>query len=114
MDPGKEVPFQIESQKDIQTSLRISASSGPKKNDLDVDVGVSSGTSISSLDIQSGRPDLSAIIGVVVKNASRDEAVIVAACGPRSMIGDTRNSVARIVGINGPSVTLHVEEFGWA
>jgi ferredoxin-NADP reductase len=79
-----------------------------------LDAAAATSASIMSLDLQPGRPDIRAIISQVISRASPDEHVIVAACGPKKMMVDTRNVVAGLTSINGPSITIHAEQFGWA
>jgi hypothetical protein len=59
-----------------------------------------------------GRPDLPSIISEVIRNSGRDEKIVVAACGPESLVNLTRNSTAACVNMGGPLVVLHIEQFG--
>ena len=67
----------------------------------------------SSLTINQGRPDITAIITDTVTKADRYDRIAVAACGPNSIIQVARKSVAKNIKVDGPSLELHCEQFGW-
>jgi len=69
--------------------------------------------STSSLEVLIGRPDIKALIRSIVGTASPDERIAIAACGPEALMKDVRNISAEVIRINGPSVELHCEQFGW-
>lgn len=60
-----------------------------------------------------GRPDISAIVRDLVASTGAHERTIVAACGPNSLMAETRGVVAGLVASESRSVTLHCEQFGW-
>ncbi|KAE9368550.1 hypothetical protein N431DRAFT_547515 [Stipitochalara longipes BDJ] len=60
-----------------------------------------------------GHPDISAVIHHIVSATEENERTIVAACGPESLMGETRCVVANLVATSRRSVTLHCEQFGW-
>lgn len=68
---------------------------------------------LGSLVVHQGRPDISTLIKEVITGSNRQDKVIVAVCGPGSMMEDTRAAVADNIKVNGPSLELHSEHFGW-
>jgi hypothetical protein len=60
-----------------------------------------------------GRPDVPSIISEVVRKSGRDERIVIAACGPESLMTSTRNITAACVRIGRPMIELHIEQFGW-
>ncbi|KAH0606141.1 uncharacterized protein H6S33_003802 [Morchella sextelata] len=68
---------------------------------------------MSYIETMSGRPDLTALIKGIVKNAEQRDTVAVGACGPTELMRVARNAVADSITLTGPSVTLHCEQFGW-
>ncbi|TVY19818.1 Ferric/cupric reductase transmembrane component 7 [Lachnellula arida] len=60
--------------------------------------------------LQSGRPDIHAILAEAQSLANGEMGVAV--CGPVGLAASTRNSVARLEG-KGVGVYLHAESFGW-
>ena len=60
-----------------------------------------------------GRPDISTSIRDIVNRTVEEEGTIVAACGPESLMKETRATVRDLVASSGRSVTLHCEQFGW-
>jgi hypothetical protein len=63
--------------------------------------------------VQSGRPGVAAIIDEIVEKAEGNDRVVVARCGPDSMMQATRGAVAKNIKASGPSLELHIEQFGW-
>jgi Ferric reductase NAD binding domain len=72
-----------------------------------------SDTQSSTLSVMDGRPDISAEIRAIVSGMEEHERTIVAACGPESLMKETRAVVGDLVVSSGRSVTLHCEQFGW-
>jgi len=105
-------PLKNEGEKEMSNTGPTALSSDNLEKGIDAAVSMSAST--TSLDLQPGRPDIQAIISQVIRSASADEAIIVAACGPKKMMVDARNAVAGLTRINGPSITIHTEQFGWA
>jgi hypothetical protein len=60
-----------------------------------------------------GRPDITALVGMMVKDAQQKDIVAVGACGPAELMRVARNAVADNITLMGPSITLHCEQFGW-
>ena len=60
-----------------------------------------------------GRPDISAVTRSIVGATEEHDRTIVAACGPESLMSETRYVVADLVTSSGRSLTLHCEQFGW-
>ncbi|RDL36158.1 Ferredoxin reductase-like, C-terminal NADP-linked [Venustampulla echinocandica] len=69
--------------------------------------------STTSLDITTGRPDVPAIINSIVAGSSKEERIVIAACGPLGMMKDVRRSATKAITVSGPSIDLHLEQFGW-
>jgi hypothetical protein len=63
--------------------------------------------------IASGRPDTASLIAEAVMTAKRGERVLVAACGPESLLTVVRDATAKLIKGDGPGVELHCEQFGW-
>lgn len=66
-----------------------------------------------TLPIILGRPNVSAIIRSIVASSEEHESTIIGACGPASLMTDTRAVVVDLVAKSGRSVALHCEQFGW-
>jgi len=66
-----------------------------------------------SLNIQAGRPEVRKIIQEAIGSCDKNEKIIIAACGPDSMMAITRQCVVDNIKTSGPSVELHCEQFGW-
>jgi hypothetical protein len=60
-----------------------------------------------------GRPDVAQLIREAVEPTPRHQRVLVAACGPQSLMTIVRDTTARLVKADGPAVELHCEQFGW-
>ena len=69
--------------------------------------------SSSSLELLIGRPDIKALIRSIAGSGLPEERIAVAACGPEALMRDVRAVSAEVIRINGPSVELHCEQFGW-
>jgi hypothetical protein len=67
----------------------------------------------STVPIILGRPDISSRVRDVVSATGEPERTIVAACGPESLMNETRSVVGELVKSSERSVTLHCEQFGW-
>ncbi|KAK6438723.1 hypothetical protein LTR95_005066 [Oleoguttula sp. CCFEE 5521] len=65
----------------------------------------------SSIDIQTGRPDVSAIVKAVVESSEPADRLLVAACGPSGLILATEEATRSWYSSRGASVQLHVETF---
>jgi hypothetical protein len=63
--------------------------------------------------LQSERPDINTMITEIVEGAEGQDRIIVAACGPDSLMRVTRRTVANNIKVTGPSVEYHAEQFGW-
>ncbi|KAB5515238.1 ferric reductase NAD binding domain-containing protein [Coniochaeta sp. 2T2.1] len=60
-----------------------------------------------------GRPDVATLIREVVQGTPRNQRVLVASCGPQSLMTVVRDTTATLVRADGPAVELHCEQFGW-
>lgn len=67
----------------------------------------------STLPVMLGRPDISATVRGIVSTTGEHERAIVAACGPESLMRETRSVVGELVKKSERSITLHCEQFGW-
>lgn len=70
-------------------------------------------SSTSSVNILHGRPDVDGIIKRIVAETPDEDRVIIAACGPDALMWSVRKTAASCIEVNGPSVELHCEQFGW-
>ncbi|KAI1081049.1 ferric reductase NAD binding domain-containing protein [Whalleya microplaca] len=70
-------------------------------------------TSISDLPIIHGRPDTESEIKAAVRSLSKDQRVLIAACGPDGLLTVVRNTAASCISVGGPAVEVHCEQFGW-
>jgi hypothetical protein len=60
-----------------------------------------------------GRPDVATLIREAVRGVPRNQRVLVASCGPQSLMTIVRDTTASLVRADGPAVELHCEQFGW-
>lgn len=60
-----------------------------------------------------GRPDVATLIREAVRVVPRNRRVLVASCGPQSLMTVVRDTAAGLVRADGPAVELHCEQFGW-
>lgn len=83
------------------------------------DSGNSNSSSSSSSDnntdmvTSKGRPDVAALVREAVAATTRDQRVLVAACGPAGLLRIVRDTTASLITRDGPGVELHCEQFGW-
>ncbi|ORY62987.1 ferric reductase like transmembrane component [Pseudomassariella vexata] len=70
-------------------------------------------TGAVDLPIEQGRPDVAALIKEAVASVDKDKRVLIAACGPDELMTMVRNTAASCITRDGPSVELHIEQFGW-
>ncbi|KAI1203330.1 ferric reductase NAD binding domain-containing protein [Nemania serpens] len=66
-----------------------------------------------SLPLTYGRPDIEAAVRQAILSVDKDKKVLVAACGPTGLVNKVRNTTASCIKVDGPSVELHCEQFGW-
>ncbi|KAF2104692.1 hypothetical protein NA57DRAFT_70900 [Rhizodiscina lignyota] len=62
---------------------------------------------------EEGRPDIKATVDDLISTANKTDRIIVSCCGPKMLMQEVRNTVAKSIPISGPSVTLQNEQFGW-
>ena len=96
----------------LEISPTTSGSSAPR----DPEKGgawLSTSPSLCMLELQLGRPKVTAIVKRAVAEVGVDDRVAVGVCGPASLHHDTRDAVAACITAEGPSVTMHSETFGW-
>ncbi|TGJ81668.1 hypothetical protein E0Z10_g7105 [Xylaria hypoxylon] len=60
-----------------------------------------------------GRPDVEALVREAIRSMGKDQRILVAACGPTVLVNTVRNTTASCITVDGPSVELHCEQFGW-
>lgn len=70
-------------------------------------------TAVRDIPLVYGRPDTEALIREAVRSVSKDQRILIAACGPTSLIEVVRNTAASCIRADGPAVELHCEQFGW-
>ncbi|KAL7623309.1 hypothetical protein AAE478_006990 [Parahypoxylon ruwenzoriense] len=70
-------------------------------------------SSVIDLPIIRGRPDTETEIKNAVHSLSKNQRVLIAACGPDSLTTVVRNVAASCISIDGPAVEVHCEQFGW-
>ncbi|KAI1653320.1 ferric reductase NAD binding domain-containing protein [Daldinia decipiens] len=70
-------------------------------------------TNTTMLPIIHGRPDTAAEIRAAVESLDKDQRVLIAACGPSSLINIVRDIGASYIKVDGPAVEIHCEQFGW-
>lgn len=63
--------------------------------------------------IETGRPQIAHFITRMVEEANIDDRLVVASCGPDSLMQATRKTVAGCIKIDGPSLELHCEQFSF-
>ena len=68
---------------------------------------------ITDIPLVYGRPDTESLIREAVQSVAKDQRVLIAACGPTSLIEEVRDTAASCIQANGPAVELHCEQFGW-
>jgi hypothetical protein len=81
--------------------------------DIEKEHASASSSLYSSLPINQGRPDIAAIITDIVSKADSYDRIAVAVCGSDGMVQVARKTVAKNIWIDGPSLELHCEQFGW-
>ncbi|KAI1750807.1 ferric reductase NAD binding domain-containing protein [Xylaria castorea] len=60
-----------------------------------------------------GRPDIEACVREAITSVPKDKRIFIAVCGPSGLVDTVRNTTAGCIRIDGPSVELHCEQFGW-
>lgn len=60
-----------------------------------------------------GRPDILSTIHGIANECDASQRIIVAACGPAGLSNDVRDAVKSCTKVDGPSLDLHLEAFGW-
>ncbi|KAI1737075.1 ferric reductase NAD binding domain-containing protein [Xylaria scruposa] len=60
-----------------------------------------------------GRPDIEACVREAITAVPKDKRIFIAACGPSGLVDTVRNTTAGCIRVDGPSVELHCEQFGW-
>jgi hypothetical protein len=97
-------------------AILISLTSSKNSTDLDIEKHNPSPTATPSsnhFDIKGGRPDVASMIREMVDKSDSSDRIAVAACGPDGLMQITRRSVASCIGVEGPSLELFLEQFGW-
>lgn len=65
------------------------------------------------ISIEYGKLDVSSVIQAKIQDCQAGERVLVAACGPSSLLKATTDATARCITSKGPSIELHYEAFAW-
>jgi hypothetical protein len=103
------------------TNALPSTSEKPRPNNTTIDLEKSGCGSIhsrpstidlSSIATLSSRPNISTLIESFISAAGEGSKSMVSACGPASLLGETRATVAKAVA-SGKEIGLHCESFGW-
>ncbi|KAL8363529.1 hypothetical protein RB601_009343 [Gaeumannomyces tritici] len=63
--------------------------------------------------VTAGRPDASQVIRAAVAETPAHQRVLVAVCGPGSLVKVVRDTTAACIRGDGPGIELHCEKFGW-
>lgn len=63
--------------------------------------------------VKAGRPDLASLIREAVNTTPPNQRVLVAGCGPDTLMRVIRDTTAKLIRTDGPAVELHCEQFGW-
>ncbi|KAI0431711.1 ferric reductase NAD binding domain-containing protein [Xylaria sp. FL1042] len=66
-----------------------------------------------NIPVRYGRPDIETSVREAIASVAKNERVLVAACGPTGLVNAVRNTTASCISVDGPSVELHCEQFGW-
>ncbi|KAL5331823.1 hypothetical protein ACEPPN_001361 [Leptodophora sp. 'Broadleaf-Isolate-01'] len=72
-----------------------------------------SSTSVTSVAVLPGRPNIDVLIRDLVSKAGNDERIAIAACGPDDLMWCVRKTATNCIKVKGPSIELHCEQFGW-
>ncbi|KAJ2998694.1 hypothetical protein NUW58_g239 [Xylaria curta] len=59
------------------------------------------------------RPNLEDLVSEAILSLDKDKKILIAACGPDRLVSVVRNATASCIPVDGPSVELHCEQFGW-
>jgi hypothetical protein len=99
----------------VETSLPETSVSQRHSSDYDIEKysEPTSPRSRHSTVICSGRPDVASIIMESVEKADPHDRIVVAACGPESLMETARRTVARCIKADGPHLDLHCQQFGF-
>jgi hypothetical protein len=60
-----------------------------------------------------GRPDVHSTMHRIASECEASERILVAACGPAGLSNGVRDAVKTCTKVDGPSLDLHLEAFGW-
>lgn len=66
-----------------------------------------------SVPVSFGRPDIEGTVREAIISVAKDKRVLIVACGPTGLVDTVRNTTASCIRVDGPSVELHCEQFGW-
>jgi hypothetical protein len=102
-----------EEKEELSTSELTHSPRASEDVDIEKEHASAASSLYSSLPINQGRPDIAAIITDIVSKADSYDRIAVAACGPDGMVQVAREAVAKNISIDGPSLELHCEQFGW-
>lgn len=65
------------------------------------------------LNIHPGRPNIANMIPSMIENTESIRETVIAVCGPKSLMLNTRQVVANLISVGRQSISLHCEQFGW-
>jgi predicted ferric reductase len=109
--------------KEIQRSLRVEVTifitnPGAARCDASIekDFASKSQQSVSDLSTirrENGKPDIEITVNDLIRGSRDSERIIVSCCGPPPLMTEVRDIVATSIPLQGPSITLTTEQFGW-
>lgn len=103
-------------EKDLERAIETrvertaSATDGLSSEAKEAAAGVVTGAAYAT---KAGRPDAATIIREAVAATPPNQRVLVAGCGPKSLMDAVRGATAALMRPGGPGVELHLEQFGW-
>ena len=100
-------------EKDIEKEILESRVEHRLESDKDGGITTQTISRASLHPVKTGRPDLAFVIRNAVTTTPSNQRVLVAACGPNSLMHVVRDITAGLIKTDGPGVELHCEQFGW-
>lgn len=102
----------------MKLSIHVTRPGQARKNAIPEKIAESKELAQLSTDLpnyrqEEGKPDIRSLISHTIKSASKTDQIIVSSCGPKELMDEVRNAVAKNIPLSGPSVTLQNQQFGW-
>ncbi|KAK4240213.1 hypothetical protein C8A03DRAFT_42254 [Achaetomium macrosporum] len=101
----------LEKEMELAIETRLEHGGAPEKDATTTAAAMSS--TFFDYVVKTGRPDAASLIRDAVNSTPRNQRVLVAACGPDSLMRIVRDTTAKLIVSDGPAVELHCEQFGW-